>query len=40
MKSVGGKWKLVGLVALREEYQSMKTVMAGYWMHQLIVDTN
>ena len=44
MRSVGGKWKLVGLVSLEEEHQSMKTVIAGYWMHQnfdiLIVNTN
>ena len=35
MRSVGGKWKLVGLVSLGEEQQAMKTIIAGHYMPQL-----
>ena len=37
MRSVGGKWKLVGLVSLGEEHKSMTTIIAGYYsltLHQ------
>ena len=35
MRSVGGKWKLVGLVSLGEEHQVMKTIIAGHYIPQL-----
>ena len=31
MKSVNGRWKLVGLVSLGEEYQSMQKIISGNW---------
>jgi len=31
MKSVNGQWKLVGLVSLGEEHQSMQKIFSGNW---------
>ena len=31
MKSVNGQWKLVGLVSLGEEHQSMQKIISGNW---------
>lgn len=33
MKSVNRQWKLVGLVCLGEEYNSMQKIMTGKWVY-------
>lgn len=33
MKSVNGQWKLVGLVCLGEEHNSMQKIMTGKWVY-------
>lgn len=38
MKSLDGKWKLVGLVSLGEEYQSMQTITKGEYINSIFVD--